>query len=157
MKPRNMENDTNENYKLTTEEAKRIIKELKQKVIETNLNFPTSGKKIEFDVIAKEDGTKCIVSIYRGSVDKRKCTFQGRTYINSIPLLRLDITNSSHINSDGKKITGNHLHIYKEENEMWDAIPFDINNDNLYDYCLEFFKQFNIIRENWDIIYQEEI
>ena len=77
--------------------------------------------------------------------------------MNSIPLLRLDITNSSHINSDGTKIIGNHLHIYNEETEMLDAIPFDINRPDLYEYCLEFFKKFNIIQDKWNIIYQEEI
>ena len=94
----------NDNYKLTTEEAMKIIDALKQKVNETNLSFPQLGKKLEFDVFTKNDGTKCIINIYRSAIDKEKCTFQGRTYINSTPLLRLDITNSSHINSDGTKI-----------------------------------------------------
>ena len=40
---------------------------------------------------------------------------------------------------------------------MQDAIPFDINQPNLYEYCLEFFKKFNIIKDKWNIIYQEEI
>ena len=124
---------------------------------ESNLSFPQLGKKLEFDVFTKDDGTRCIININRGSINKEKCTYQGRTYINSTPLLRLDITNSSHINSDGTKITGNHLHIYNEDTEMSDAIPFNIDNPDLYKYCLEFFKKFNIIKENWDIYYQEEI
>ena len=146
--------ELNDNYKLTTEDAKKIIDALKEKVNDSNLIFPTLGKKIEFDVFVKEDASKCIVNIYRGSVDKKKCTFQGRTYMNSIPILRLDITNSSHINSDGTKIIGNHLHIYNEDTEMSDAIPFDINRPDLYEYCLEFFKKFNIIQDKWQIIYQ---
>ena len=157
MSQKDRKQDINDNYKLTTEEAIKIIDALKEKVNESNLIFPTSGKKIEFDVLVKEDGSKCIVNIYRGSANKNKCTFQGRTYINSIPLLRLDITNSSHINSDGTKIVGNHLHIYNEETEMLDAIPFNVNRTDLYEYCLEFLKKFNIIRDNWNIIYQEEI
>lgn len=157
MSQENRELNINDNYKLTTEDAKKIIDALKEKVNDSNLIFPSLGKKIEFDVFVKEDGSKCIVNIYRGSVDKKKCTFQGRTYMNSIPLLRLDITNSSHINSDGTKIIGNHLHIYNEETEMLDAIPFDINRPDLYEYCLEFFKKFNIIQDKWNIIYQEEI
>lgn len=157
MSQENRELNINDNYKLTTEDAKKIIDALKEKVNDSNLIFPSLGKKIEFDVFVKEDGSKCIVNIYRGSVNKKKCTFQGRTYMNSIPLLRLDITSSSHINSDGTKIIGNHLHIYNEETEMQDAIPFDINRPDLYEYCLEFFKKFNIIQDKWNIIYQEEI
>lgn len=157
MSQENRELSINDNYKLTTEDAKKIIKALKEKVNDSNLVFPSLGKKIEFNVFVKEDGSKCIVNIYRGSVNKKKGTFQGRTYMNSIPLLRLDITNSSHINSDGTKIIGNHLHIYNEETEMLDAIPFDINRPDLYEYCIEFFKKFNIIQDKWNIIYQEEI
>ena len=40
---------------------------------------------------------------------------------------------------------------------MSDAIPFDVEDPDLYQCCLEFFKKFNIIKENWDIYYQEEI
>ncbi len=157
MSKENKGTNINDSYKLTTEEAKKLIDEMKQKVNESNLAFPSLGRKLEFDVFAKDDGTKFIVNIARGSINKEKCTFQGRTYINSIPLLRLDITNSFHINSDGTKITGNHLHIYNEKTEMSDAIPFNVNNADLYEYCLEFFKKFNIIKENWGILYQEEI
>ncbi len=153
----NVEINTNDNYKLTTDEAIKLINALKEKVNNSNLIFPTLGKKIEFDVFVKDDGSKCVVNIYRGSINKEKGTFQGRTFINSIPLIRLDITNSCHINSDGTKIIGNHLHIYNEETELQEAIPFDINRKDLYEYCLEFFKKFNLIKEKWNIIYQEEI
>ena len=146
-----------EGFKMTTEEAKKLIDMLKEKVSQTNLNFPTLGKKMEFDVFAKEDGTKFIVNINRGSIDNKKCTYQGRTYINSIPLLRLDVTNSFHRNPDGTKIQGTHLHIYNEENELSEAIPCNINSNDLYDYCIEFFKEFNIIKDTCNIIYQTEI
>lgn len=146
-----------EGYKMTTEEAKKLIDMLKERVSKTNLEFPTLGKKIEFDVFAKEDGTKFIVNINRGSIDNKKCTYQGRTYINSVPLLRLDVTDSFHINPDGTKIQGTHLHIYNEENEMLEAIPFNIYSDDLYDYCIEFFKKFNLIKDTCNIIYQTEI
>lgn len=144
-------------YKMTTEEAYELIDMLKEKVSQANIDFPTLGKKIEFDVFAKEDGTKFIVNINRSSIDKRKCTYQGRTYINSIPLLRLDVTNSFHRNPDGNKIQGTHLHIYNEKNELSEAIPFNINSDDLYEYCIEFFKKFNIIANTCNIIYQTEI
>ena len=146
-----------EGYKMTTEEAKKLIDMLKEKVSQTNINFPTLGNKIEFDVFAKEDGTKFIVNINRGKIDEKKCTYQGRTYINSIPLLRLDVTNSFHRNPDGMKIQGTHLHIYNEENDLSEAIPFNIDSDDLYDYCIEFFKKFNIIEDTCNIIYQTEI
>lgn len=150
-------NNNNSNFKMTTEEAIKLIDMMKERVSEATLEFPRIGDKLEFDVFAKREGTKFIVSIKRDKIDKRKCTYQGRTYFNNIPLLRLDITNSFHINSDGTKITGNHLHIYNEMTEMRDAIPFNIDDADLYKYCLEFFKKFNIIQDNCGILYQMEL
>ena len=150
-------NNTNENVKLTTEDAIKLIEMIKQRIVDTTLNFPRIGNKLEFDVYAQKDGNKFIININRGSIDRNKCTYQGRTYINSIPLMRLDITTSTHMNTDGTKIIGNHLHVYNEDNDMRDAIPFDINNPDLYNCCLEFFKKFNILDENCNIIYQTEI
>ena len=149
--------NTNENFKMTTEEAKKLINMLKQRVTDTTLKFPQLGNRIEFEVKALKEDEKFIVNIKRGNVDRKKCTYQGRTYINSTVLMRLDVTNSFHINPDGKKIQGTHLHIYNEENGMGVAIPFDIENADLYEYCLEFFKKFNIIEENAGILYQMEI
>ena len=152
----NKENQDN-GIKLTTDEALKLIKELKERVMEASLQFPKLGDKLEFNVYAQRDGSKFLVNITRGSIDKKKCTYQGRTYINSVPLLRLDITNSIHMNSDGTKIIGNHLHIYNENTEMREAIPFDVTSLDLYGYCLQFFKKFNILEESCNIIYQMEI
>lgn len=147
----------NENFKITTTEAIKLIDMMKERVIEATLLFPSVGNKLEFDVYAKREETKFIVNIRRGSINNKKCTYQGRTYINSIPLLRLDITNSIHINPDGTKIIGNHIHIYNEKHEMREAIPFDINNQDLYECCLEFFRRFNILEESYRILYQTEM
>lgn len=149
--------NNNMNFKMTTKEAIELIDMMKERVSESTLEFPKIGAKLEFDVLAKREGKKFIVSIKRGRINKKKCTYQGRTYLNNIPLLRLDITNSFHINSDGTKISGNHLHIYNEETEMRDAIPFNINDEDLYKCCLEFFRKFNIIQDNYEILYQMEL
>mgnify|MGYP004508961955 FL=1 len=145
----------NNNFRLTTEEAIKLIEIMKERVRDSLLQFPNRGEKLEFDVIGKDDGTKFIVNINRGTVDINKCTYQGRTFINSIPLMRLDITNSIHVNSDGTKIVGNHIHIYNENTEMRDAIPFDIEDADLYNVCLRFFEKFNIM--DGKIICQMEI
>ena len=135
--------NSNQSFKMTTEEARKLIDMLKQRVTEASLEFPKLGKKLEFEVFATKEGTKFVVNIGRGKINKNKCTYQGRTYINSIPILRLDISNSFHRNSDGTKIQGNHLHIYNEKTEMSEAIPFDIKRNDLYEYCIEFLRKFN--------------
>ncbi len=40
---------------------------------------------------------------------------------------------------------------------MREAIPFNVEDADLYEYCLQFFKKFNIIKENWEIEYQTEL
>lgn len=40
---------------------------------------------------------------------------------------------------------------------MSKALPFDINDKNLYNYCMEFFKKFNILKDTCNIVYQTEI
>ena len=68
--------------------------------------------------------------------------------------MRLDINpTAKHFDKKtGQYIIGPHLHIYSEEygNE---AIPFDVNNKNLYELCFEFFKKFNVV-ELPEIYYQ---
>ena len=157
MSIKNEKDNFNEGFKMTTEEAIKLIDMLKVRVSQTTLAFPQIGNKIEFEVQAQKEGDKFIININRGAIDKKKCTYQGRTYRNSIPLLRLDVTNSFHINPNGKKIEGTHLHIYSEDNEMREAIPFDIENADLYDYCLSFFRKFNLLEENCGILYQMEM
>lgn len=147
-----------ESGKLTTKEAIELIKMLKEKVNSETIKFPSLGEKIEFDVLAIKDSTKFIININRGAIDKQKCTYQGRTYVNNIPLLRLDVaTNACHINPDGTKIIGTHLHIYDEENNLSNAIPFDIDNPDLYKYCLIFFNKFNILKDSYNIDYVDEL
>ena len=138
---------TEENYKITTKEAIMLIQMMKEIETKQKLNFPLKGEKLQFNVYAKKYNTKFIVNITRSSINKGKCTYQGRTYIKNIPLLRLDITGSTHMNTDGTKIVGNHLHIYNEKTQLKEAIPFDVKRKDLYEYCLEFFKIFNIIKQ----------
>lgn len=151
-------NEENAKIKLTTTEALKLIEELKHRVTKNTLVFPAKGNKLEFEVFGKNDVNKYTINITRSNINKEKCSYQGRTSTNSVLLMRLDITDGSHVNSDGTKIVGNHLHIYNEETEMRDAIPFDVTKPDLYEYCLEFFNKFNIIQdENNGIIYQLEL
>ena len=72
--------------------------------------------------------------------------------------MRLDINPTGvHENpSDRKKIYGSHIHIYTEEYELAEAIPFDTEGKDLYDLCYTFFEKFNII-ESPQIIYQHSL
>ena len=72
-------------------------------------------------------------------------------------LLRLDVGNNLvHMNPNGEKIKGSHLHIYKEGYEISYAIEFNVNDKDLVENCIKFFKEFNILTDSCEIIYQEE-
>ena len=144
--------------KLSTEEAKELIELIKNIIGEKSIEFPKTGENLELYVDAINTKDKFIINIRRSKDNSKKCTYQGRTKINNIPLMRIDIgSNLVHMNTDGTKIKGNHIHIYNEITEMEDAIPFEENNENLYKLCMIFFDKFNILKDEVDIIYQEQI
>lgn len=144
--------------KLTTKEALDLIKLLKELCQKKAIVLPNAGEKIEFNVQAIENNNTFIVNVSHNNINNQKYTFQGRTMEHNIPLIRLDINPFGvHQNHDGTKIYGTHLHIYNENYDMGDAIPFSIDNPDLYNYCLAFFKKFNIMTNDNDIIYQEQL
>jgi hypothetical protein len=133
--------------KLTQAEADMLINMIKRTVAEDSLAFPVAQGKMIFDVIGERRIDIFTINIDRKGINAQGCTYQGRIKSNNVILLRLDVNPSSiHINpSNGEKICGTHLHIYNEEYELSEAIPFDIKNADLYDVCFAFFEKFNIV------------
>jgi len=149
--------EDNENSKLTTTEAMELIALLKSICSNKDIELPHHGQRITFDVKAIQNNKKFIVNINHSNINPDKYTFQSRITSSNIPLLRLDVSpNGVHQNPDGSKIYGTHLHIYNEDFELGNAIEFNIDNPDLYNYCLAFFKKFNILTDGCGIIYQEE-
>ena len=130
--------------KLSQEEANELINALKRKIEEKIFYFPHEKGRLEFNVLS-DDEKEFVVTIQRKGIRNDSCTYQGRL-INGTVLMRLDINpTAKHFDKKtGQYIIGPHLHIYSEEygNE---AIPFDVNNKNLYELCFEFFKKFNVV------------
>ena len=64
-------------------------------------------------------------------------------------MLRLDIGNVEHKNPNGERIQGPHLHIFKDNYNTNNNIPyanrFDINDPSLVANCVAFLKKFNVI------------
>jgi hypothetical protein len=141
--------------KLTKAEAETLIEMLKRFVQQHCLGFPSKKGKLEFDVIGERKTDEFVVNIDRKGINADSCTYQGRIKSNNIVLLRLDINPTSiHINpSNHEKLVGSHLHIYSDEFEMSEAIPFDIEDKDLYELCFTFFEKFHII-EPPEILYQ---
>lgn len=128
-------------------EANLLINMVK-KYIETNsLEFPNSGGRMEFEVIGERRTDKFVINITRKKKSDKSASYQGRMKKDDTILMRLDVNPSAvHTNpSTGEKIIGTHLHIYDEKFEIQEAIPFDIENKDLFQLCFTFFEKFNII------------
>ena len=133
--------------KLTQAEADMLIDMLKKVARKSTLKFPSSKGKLVFDVIGERRTDEFTVNIDRKGINNQGCSYQGRIKANDIILLRLDINPTAvHVNpSSGEKITGSHLHIYSEEYEMGEAIPFSPDDKDIYNLCYTFFERFNIV------------
>jgi len=133
--------------RLTQAEADMLIDMLKKFVEKRVLEFPSTKGKLSFDVIGERRTDEFVVSIDRKGLNALGCTYQGRLKSNNLILLRLDINPTAiHKNpSSGEKIHGSHLHIYTEEHDIREAIPFDTEEKNMYELCFVFFERFHVV------------
>lgn len=130
---------------LRQEEANRLIEMLKR-TIDQQIAFPSQKGRISLDVVGERREDVFVVNIDRKGKLAEKCTYQGRVQQSNQVLLRLDIDpNGRHTNPDGQTVHGNHIHIYTEEHDMRMAIPFDIEDKDLYEVCYAFFEKFHIM------------
>ena len=131
--------------KLTQKEADMLIDMLK-KTVEKEIEFPQTKGRVEFDVQGDRREDIFAINISRKGINATGASYHGRARTRGNDLMRLDVNPTGvHTNPDGEKITGTHLHVYTEEHDMSLAIPFDIENKDLYQLCYSFFERFNIV------------
>ena len=98
---------------LTKNEIKYLLNLEKNYVEAQKCIYPTKKKKKNIQLSSTDKNEEFILDITRPHISLLKNTFQNRAR-NSIVLLRLDLNPAPHRNPDGKVVTGNHLHIYRE-------------------------------------------
>jgi hypothetical protein len=131
--------------RFTQKEADMLIGMLK-KTVEKEVSFPQRKGRVEFDVLGERRDDIFAINISRKGIDATGASYQSRIRTRGNILMRLDVNpTSAHTNPNGEKIIGTHLHIYTEEHDMALAIPFDVENKELYQLCYSFFERFNII------------
>lgn len=141
---------------LTREEANKLIEMLKH-TVENTIVFPSLTGRTSFIVVGEHRKDEFVINIDRKGKNAEKCTYQGRIQQTNQVLMRLDIDPTGrHTNPEpiGTIIYGNHLHIYSEEFDMKFAIPFDIEDKDLYSLCYTFFEKFHII-DPPNVLHQE--
>lgn len=135
---------------MTTKEAEDLIKILK-KLVTKKFEIPIKGFDKEYEIEGINDSRYKFYFIINRKIkiQHNKCTYIVRDKNTNVNLLRLDIGNVKHKNPDGKTIVGPHLHIYKEEYNATNNIPyateFNINDPSLVANCIAFLKHFNVI------------
>ncbi len=136
--------------KMTTKEAEDLIEMLK-KLATKKFELPFIGydKEYEIESINNSRFKFCFIINRKVKIHHNKCTYMVRDKNTNLNLLRLDVGNVEHKNPNGEKIRGPHLHIYKEEynttNNIPYAIEFNINDPSLVANCIAFLKKFNVI------------
>lgn len=143
---------------ITQAEADSLISMLKT-TVEQYIILPQTKGSVSFDVVGeKKKDSKFVINIDRKGLDCTGCTYQGRVKQTNQILMRLDVNpTSKHINpGSGEVITGTHLHIFSEQYDMKYAIPFDINNSDLFQTCYTFFEKFNVIKPP-SVVYQNSM
>lgn len=143
--------------KLTQTEAEALIEMVKRSLV-AEINFPTRGIHVEFDVVGDSKQDAFAINIYRAKIQPCKYNLSARIKKKGILLLELHINPTTvHLNPNGEKIKGSHWHIYHEEYGRSVAFPADdIEADRFVDNTIDFLIKFNVV-ERPNILYQEEL
>lgn len=133
---------------LTQDEADKLLNMLKKSLVDS-INFPSTGKSIEFNVNGDSKKDVFTIKICRGKIDRKKYDLGARIQKNGVLLLELHISqNKIHLNPDGNKIVGSHWHIYTEEYGRRMAFPAEnIESDKFVDNTLMFLDRFHVIKK----------
>lgn len=126
------------------------LMEIKKVIIDNNysLEIPLSNsKKTRFTVKSCVSNDMFYLDVNTsGKIEFNKFKYQNMHSNTTTPLVRLEINAPEHINPDGRKLSRNHIHIYKEEYDMayayelFELVPKDLfkdfSVDNLFkDFC----------------------
>lgn len=134
--------------RLTDAEATRLLTMLKHALIQ-ELVFPARGEKQEFELEGETNRDLFTVCIYRGRIQSMKYEIGARIQKNNILLLELHINpRGIHQNPepDGRKITGNHWHVYSEQYGRTMAFPADdIQSDLFVENTIRFLTEFHVV------------
>jgi hypothetical protein len=107
----------------TQQEADSLIKMAKNFVNQQTIVLPP-GTDETYDPIGDDKHERFQFDLWRGTFRLTKVKYQTRSR-KVIVLVRLDIDGSPHTNPDETRLTGTHLHIYREGFEDKWAIELD--------------------------------
>ncbi len=108
---------------LTQAEADYLIGLEKRFVDLTPISLPSGLKQIR-ELVGTNAHEHFLMDLWRGTIRLTKVSLQTRVR-SAVILVRLDIDSAPHTNPDGERISGTHLHVYREGFEDRWAKPLD--------------------------------
>lgn len=104
---------------LSQDEADQMIAIAKH-FVDSTIMWPSHGKKGIFPIVSDDDQFHFLFDVHNiGKIELSALTLQQR-YAKVTILARIDLGNKKHMNPDGTKVHGNHIHIYREGyNDSW--------------------------------------
>lgn len=114
--------------KLSDDEVNMLIDEAKTSLTNISINIPLVGK-YNLDMRVKGETSNLIYTFHarRGKIEN-KYSMHIRFKETNTHLVRLCINGSAHHNSDGTKVSGNHLHIYKFNGQHPEAYAYSLKD-----------------------------
>jgi len=130
----------------TQTEADALIA-MKKSFLNPRLISIPPGTDQSHELIGDDMRERFFLDLWRGTIRLSKFRYQTRGR-RIIVLIRLDIDGATHTNPDGTKISGSHLHIYREGYEDKWAFPLNSNEfgnpSNLWKTFEDFCRYCNI-------------
>ena len=133
---------------LTQAEADVLIAMAKHKVDDHPWDYPSLGGAISMPLASIDRRERFLLDVHRGRINSLKGTYQTRAR-QVVVLVRLCLGGGAHRNPDGDRITGPHLHIYREGfGDKWamplPEVPFPQSAD-LWQTLWDFMRYCNIV------------
>jgi hypothetical protein len=115
---------------LTQAEAERLMQMPKRFVNPPAVISIPPGLDETHELAARGDRERFLLDIWRGTLRLTKLKLQNRVR-TVVVLVRLDIDGAPHTNPDGQRLSGTHLHLFKEGyDDRW-AYPVDAKSFTL--------------------------
>lgn len=108
---------------LTQSEADALIAMEKRLVRRVTISMPP-GVDTTHQLVGSDERERFLLDLRRGAIRVSKVNLQTRGR-NVVVLVRLDVDGAPHTNPDGQRISGTHLHVYREEFEDKWAFPLN--------------------------------
>lgn len=109
---------------LTQAEADQLMQMTKHFVRPPGSVSIPPGADDTYELADSTDREKFLLDVWRGTLRLTKLKFQNRAQAVVI-LARLDVDGAPHTNPDGQRLSGTHLHLFKEGYEDRWAYPID--------------------------------